>query len=81
MINSIFASLLLVCLFTGVLASVPNRSNVPTQIAVPILAALLTKFVVGDWDAGYAWTLLDVVYWPSLLGTSYATLLLLLKRD
>jgi hypothetical protein len=53
-----------------------NRSNVPSIVMVPILVSLLTKYVLGDWDAGFQFTWLDVPYWISLLGTSYVTVLL-----
>jgi len=41
---------------------------------IPILASLLTKYALGDWDKGFQLSLLDLVYWISILGTSYVTI-------
>ena len=38
---------------------------------IPILASLLTKYVLGDWDTGFQMTFSDVAYWSSILGSSY----------
>lgn len=62
---------------TFILFYVDNRSNIPTYIAIPVLVALLTKYVVGDWDSGFRWTILDIPYWISVVGISYGTLLFL----
>jgi hypothetical protein len=70
----ILLTLGLVSLFTLLLAAVPNRSNFPSKVVIPILAALLTKYVGGDWDVGFAWTPIDFVYWGSLFATSVGIL-------
>jgi hypothetical protein len=41
---------------------------------IPIIVSLLTKYVFGDWDKGFQWSLLDLAYWLSILGTSCGTL-------
>lgn len=63
-------------LFAGfvavVLSAIENKSYVPDWIAIPVLAALLTKYCLGDWDKGFQWSALDGLYWVSLLAVSYA---------
>lgn len=54
-----------------------NCSNIPSTLIIPVLASLSTKYFLGDWDAGYQWSSLDIPYWFSLLLTSYATVRLL----
>jgi hypothetical protein len=50
---------------------IDNRSNIPSIFMIPILASLLTKYVLGDWDTGFQMTFSDVAYWSSILGSSY----------
>ena len=33
----------------------------------------MSKVAVGDWDPGYQWSVVDMVYWPVLLLTGYVT--------
>jgi hypothetical protein len=65
---------LFVVLVTVGLAMIPNRSNFPTSIIVPILVALLTKYTLGDWDRGFRWTSSDLLFWTSILAISYITI-------
>ncbi len=67
-------TILFVIFATIVFCSIPNRSNFPSSIVIPLLVALLTKYVLGDWDEGFRWTALDVVYWLTLIGVSYAVI-------
>jgi hypothetical protein len=71
---SIVWTLVVAVVLTIVLGQIPNKSNVPTSLIVPVLVAGLVKYGLGDWDRGYAWTSSDLVYWASLLGVSYLTL-------
>jgi predicted membrane protein len=65
---------LFVVLVTLGLAMIPNRSNFPTTIIVPILTALLTKYTLGDWDRGFRWSSSDLLFWTSVLAISYITI-------
>lgn len=56
--------------------SIPNKSNFPTEIMIPILVAGITKYSLGDWDKKYVWTNLDILYWISILVTSVVTIYL-----
>jgi hypothetical protein len=53
---------------------IENRSNIPSMLMIPSIVSLLTKYVLGDWDKGFQWSLVDLAYWTSILGTSYGTL-------
>jgi hypothetical protein len=53
---------------------IPNKSNFPTVYVVPIIVALLTKYILGDWDKGYTWTRSDIWYWSFIFAVSYATI-------
>ena len=68
---------LFVVIVTLGLSMIQNRSNFPTYIVIPLLTALLTKYTLGDWDTGFRWTSNDVLFWGSVLATSYVTLQLI----
>jgi hypothetical protein len=73
----IITTLLFVVLTTTLLFFVENRSNIPSVIIIPILVSILTKYMLGDWDRGFRFTLIDIFYWVSILTASYATLIIL----
>jgi hypothetical protein len=60
-----------------ILIYIGNHSNFPSTIIVPIITALLVKYSLGDWDKGYRYTRLDIVYWMIILLTSYLCVYLL----
>lgn len=72
--KAMIATLAFTALITIVLYHVGNRSNLPSPYIIPTIASLLTKYILGDWDRGFAWTTSDIAYWGSILATSYATL-------
>jgi hypothetical protein len=45
-----------------------------SALFIPAIVALLTKYTLGDWDYGYAYTYLDIFYWGSVAGVSYGLL-------
>ena len=46
-----------------VAAFIPNdKSNINPFLMGVILAILVTKVLVGDYDTGYQWTLSDIVF-------------------
>jgi hypothetical protein len=73
----IFITLLFSSIMTILLFFVENRSNLPSILIIPIIVSILTKYILGDWDKGFQWSLLDFAYWTSILGTSYITICLL----
>jgi len=62
-----------------VLVNIENRSNLSSFIIIPLLTMLITKYVLGDWDMGFQWTILDMFYWISIIFTSYSITLLFSK--
>ena len=60
---------------TILLVLFPNKSNIPKEIMVPILVAGLTKYILGDWDNKFQWSVSDIFYWLSILLISYTTIL------
>ena len=71
-INTIGFTILITILFL----MIPNKSNFPKEIMIPILVAGITKYSLGDWDKKYKWTHLDILYWISIISTSLATIYL-----
>ena len=61
------------------LFNIKNQSNFSSYIIIPLIVALLTKYIIGDWDKGYQWSLLDIPYWISIIGSSYGVVYLLSK--
>ena len=64
-------TLLFVTVISLLLTFVKNKSNFPSEIMIPLIAALFTKYTLGDWDKGYRWTVSDVYYWTSIIFVSY----------
>ena len=54
----------LVATLSGFVAAfIPNdKSNINPFLMGVIVAFLVTKVVIGDYDAGYKWTLSDIVF-------------------
>ena len=72
---------LFVILVTLGLLMIENRSNFPTLIVVPVLAALLTKYTLGDWDRGFRWTSNDFLFWGSIVAISYIITIKYVKTE
>ena len=64
-------TLLFVAVVSLLLTFIKNKSNFPSEIMIPLIAALFTKYILGDWDKGYRWTVSDVYYWTSIIFVSY----------
>ena len=73
----IIITVVFVILITVALFFIENRSNIPSIIIIPILVLILTKYVLGDWDRGFRFTLTDIFYFMSILAVSYTTMLVL----
>jgi hypothetical protein len=70
MLQQILTTILLTVIITYILLQIPNNSNFSSVYIIPVITALIVKYVLGDWDRGYQWSLSDVVYWLSIIGTS-----------
>ena len=60
-------TVLLTIIITVVLNNIPNNSNIPNRIIVPLISALLVKYIIGDWDTGYVFTYMDIFYWVVII--------------
>ena len=67
----VLQTLAFVVIVSAALSFVPNRSNFPTAVMCALIAALLTKYVLGDWDEGYTYTTTDLIYWGSIGTVGY----------
>lgn len=71
----IFQTLVFSVLLTTALFFLPNNSNLRKEMILPFIVALLTKYVLGDWDEQYIWSYSDLYYWGSVLLVSYITVI------
>jgi len=64
-------TILFVILVSFALAKAPNNSNFSTELVVPLITLLLTKYLLGDWDLKYQWTKHDIVFVLAVLLLSF----------
>ena len=64
-------TLLFVIVVSYLLTFIQNKSNFPSEVMIPLIVALFTKYTLGDWDKGYIWTVSDMYYWTSIVLVSY----------
>jgi len=57
-------------LLTVILLQFKNKSNISSLIVVPLIVSLLIKYLIGDLDEGYIWSLSDISYWTLVVGVS-----------
>jgi len=69
--NKFVSSTALTMSVSYILTNVQNRSNFRKEYVIPLIALLMTKYIVGDFDMGYTWTLNDVVFVSYVLLLSY----------
>ena len=74
--NKITNTIVFTILITILFLMIPNKSNFPKEIVIPILVAGITKYSLGDWDKKYKWTHLDILYWISIISASVVTIYL-----
>tara|TARA_A100001015_G_scaffold184496_1_gene205276 strand:+ start:38 stop:277 length:240 start_codon:yes stop_codon:yes gene_type:complete len=74
--NNITNTIGFTILITILFLMIPNKSNFPKEIIIPILVAGITKYSLGDWDKKYKWTHLDILYWISIISASVVTIYL-----
>jgi len=56
---------------------IPNKSNFSKFIIIPIITLLIVKYIWGDFDKGFVFTYLDIVFLFVMLFSSYLTIYLL----
>lgn len=54
-----------------ILKNIKNRSNFKKEYIIPLIALVVSKYVVGDFDMGYTWTTIDIFYVLYTLTISY----------
>ena len=56
---------------------IPNKSNITDLFMIPLIACLILKYSIGDWDIGskYSWS--DVLYFIIIILTSILTIKIL----
>ena len=67
-------TILLTIFFTITLLLFKNHSGFSSRLIIPIIVSLLAKYMLGDWDNGFQWTLIDIAYWVSVIIISYITI-------
>ena len=74
--NKVINTIVFTIIITILFLMIPNKSNFPKEIIIPILVAGITKYSLGDWDKKYIWTQLDILYWISIIATSVSIIYL-----
>jgi TM2 domain-containing membrane protein YozV len=54
---------------------IENKSNFSDVVIIPLISSLIMKYIYGDWDSGYLWSISDIFYWITIIGTSYMTVI------
>ena len=75
----IIETILFVIVLSIIFSFIENKSNFPSIIMIPLIVGSITKYSLGDWDYGYAWTISDIFYWITLIGFSSATVFIVNK--
>lgn len=58
-------------LITLGLNMIENKSNFSKQIIIPLIVFLLVKYIIGDLDIGYQYSIYDIVFIFLTAGISY----------
>ena len=75
----ILTTILISISLTLLLLQFENKSNFNSIYIIPVIVGLLTKYLQGDWDVGYQWTLSDIFYWGTIFVSS-AVVVFLYKK-
>lgn len=75
--NKILVVLLFSIFLSIVFHYMPNKSNIDDLYIVPIIVALLIKYIIGDWDKGSSYSYSDIYYFLLIFCASIVTLKLL----
>ena len=79
--NKYIYTLIFAAFITILFLFIKNKSNFPTVIVLPLLVAAITKYVMGDWDEGYKWSVMDLYYWILIVCVSYFTIIIYKKSE
>ena len=77
--KTIIITIILTILVTTIFFILPNKSNIRDVFIVPLIVALIVKYIFGDWDKGSAYSRSDVIYLLLIILVSILTLKVLQK--
>ena len=80
MLNKLLILSFVALILTVIFFHIPNKSNFPKQIMIPIIVSLIIKYLFGDLDKGYQYSVYDIYYWFTILFIPYITVLYLENR-
>ncbi len=79
MIKTIGITFILTILVTTIFFIIPNKSNIRNVFIIPLIVALIVKYIFGDWDKGSVYSWSDVLYFLLIILVSILTLKVLQK--
>ena len=71
LVNKTIKILIFIIILSTLFFYIPNKSNFPKKLMIPIIVALITKYTLGDLDKGYVYTTSDLFYWFIILFIPY----------
>ena len=75
--NKFLIVVLFSILFSVIFYYLPNKSNIDDLYIIPLIVALMTKYIFGDWDKGSTYSISDIWYFIVIFCVSIGTLQLL----
>tara|TARA_B100001057_G_C22227142_1_gene710558 strand:- start:304 stop:552 length:249 start_codon:yes stop_codon:yes gene_type:complete len=72
--NQIVTIILASIIFSWFFYVIPNNSNINKIIIIPIIVALVVKYIFGDWDYGSKYSWYDVIYFIVIILFSIITI-------
>ena len=69
--NSLLNVILTTCFFM-----IPNKSNFSKIYYIPLMVSIIVKYVVGDFDKGYRYTVHDITFWVYNIILSYCVVMI-----
>jgi hypothetical protein len=79
MLNKIISILSVTFILTILFFHIPNKSNFPKKYIIPIIVSIIIKYLFGDFDKGYTYTISDIYYWLIILLIPYIIVIYLEK--
>ena len=77
--KTIIITIILTILVTTIFFILPNKSNIKDVFIVPLIVALIVKYIFGDWDKGSVYSRSDVIYFLLIILVSILSLKILQK--
>jgi len=74
MFKKVFICLFASIFFTLIFFIIPNKSNISDYYIIPLIVALIVKYIFGDWDNGSKYSYIDVLYFLLIIILSILTI-------